>query len=221
MPPGSGQDLTKLSLSGIYIGQAIIAILGCSRCRRVQQRDDRAHADRRCRDGDDAGGEGGRAQRAGPRRRGLGRARQHAARPADPARRAGSPPPTATQLLSLAMAPRCGLRSARSSTSALIALLSLGIATAVRDPAVADRARPRAALPVPDPRGARSRSASPAPPGADRSDDRGLAIQATTNLRGLPIHPWAGLGVLAAWAAAALVAGGLALHDATREKIAP
>jgi ABC-2 type transport system permease protein len=39
----------------------------------------------------------------------------------------------------------------------------------------------------------------------------GLAIQATTNLRGLPIGPWAGLGVLAAWAAAALVAGGLAL----------
>ena len=39
----------------------------------------------------------------------------------------------------------------------------------------------------------------------------GLAIQATTNLRGLPIGPWAGLGVLAAWAAAALLAGGLAL----------
>ena len=30
----------------------------------------------------------------------------------------------------------------------------------------------------------------------------GLAIQATTNLRRLPIAPWAGLGVLAAWAAA-------------------
>jgi ABC-2 type transport system permease protein len=37
----------------------------------------------------------------------------------------------------------------------------------------------------------------------------GLAIQATTNLRGLPIEPWAGLGVLAAWAAATLLAGGL------------
>jgi len=34
----------------------------------------------------------------------------------------------------------------------------------------------------------------------------GLAIQATTGLRGLPISPWGGLGVLAAWAAAAVLA---------------
>jgi ABC-2 type transport system permease protein len=40
----------------------------------------------------------------------------------------------------------------------------------------------------------------------------GLAIQATTGLRGLPISPWAGLGVLAAWTAAALLAGGLLLR---------
>jgi ABC-2 type transport system permease protein len=40
----------------------------------------------------------------------------------------------------------------------------------------------------------------------------GLAIQATTGLRNLPISPWAGLGVLAAWAAAALLAGGLLLR---------
>lgn len=39
----------------------------------------------------------------------------------------------------------------------------------------------------------------------------GLAIQATTGLRDLPISPWTGLGVLAAWAAAALLAGGLLL----------
>jgi ABC-2 type transport system permease protein len=37
----------------------------------------------------------------------------------------------------------------------------------------------------------------------------GLAIQATTGLNSLPISPWAGLGVLAAWAAAALLLGGL------------
>jgi ABC-2 type transport system permease protein len=37
----------------------------------------------------------------------------------------------------------------------------------------------------------------------------GLAIQATTGLRNLPISPWAGL---AAWAAAALLAGGLSLR---------
>jgi ABC-2 type transport system permease protein len=40
----------------------------------------------------------------------------------------------------------------------------------------------------------------------------GLAIQDTTGLRGLPISPWAGLGVLAAWAAAALLAGCLLLR---------
>jgi ABC-2 type transport system permease protein len=44
----------------------------------------------------------------------------------------------------------------------------------------------------------------------------GLAIQKTIGLHNLPIGPWAGLGVLAAWAAAALVAGGglLVLRDA-------
>jgi ABC-2 type transport system permease protein len=37
----------------------------------------------------------------------------------------------------------------------------------------------------------------------------GLAIQDTTGLRNLVITPWAGLGVLAIWAAAAMLAGGL------------
>jgi ABC-2 type transport system permease protein len=40
----------------------------------------------------------------------------------------------------------------------------------------------------------------------------GLAIQATTDLPSQPIAPWAGLGVTAGWAAAALVAGGLVLR---------
>ena len=40
----------------------------------------------------------------------------------------------------------------------------------------------------------------------------GLSIQATTGLRSLPISPWGGLGVLAIWASAALLAGGLALR---------
>ena len=40
----------------------------------------------------------------------------------------------------------------------------------------------------------------------------GLAIQATTGLDSLPISPWAGLGVTAGWAAAALLAGGLLLR---------
>ena len=40
----------------------------------------------------------------------------------------------------------------------------------------------------------------------------GLAVQATTGLSSLPLSPWAGLGVLAAWAAAALLGGGLLLR---------
>ena len=40
----------------------------------------------------------------------------------------------------------------------------------------------------------------------------GLTIQDTTGLRGLPITPWAGLGVLAIWAGAALLAGTLVLR---------
>jgi ABC-2 type transport system permease protein len=37
----------------------------------------------------------------------------------------------------------------------------------------------------------------------------GLTIQDTTGLRSLAITPWAGLGVLAIWAGAAMLAGGL------------
>ena len=39
----------------------------------------------------------------------------------------------------------------------------------------------------------------------------GLAIQATTGLKILPISPWAGLGVLTAWAVGTLTVGGLLL----------
>ena len=40
----------------------------------------------------------------------------------------------------------------------------------------------------------------------------GMSIQATTGLSGLAISPWAGLGVLAAWSAGALLIGGCALQ---------
>ena len=40
----------------------------------------------------------------------------------------------------------------------------------------------------------------------------GLAIQATKDLKTLPIGPWPGLGVLALWAAGALLLGGLLLR---------
>jgi ABC-2 type transport system permease protein len=40
----------------------------------------------------------------------------------------------------------------------------------------------------------------------------GLAVQATIRIGSLPIGPWAGLGVLAAWAAGALLLGGFAVR---------
>jgi ABC-2 type transport system permease protein len=40
----------------------------------------------------------------------------------------------------------------------------------------------------------------------------GLAIQATADLPALPVSPWDGLGVLAIWAATALLAGGFLLQ---------
>jgi len=115
-------------------------------------------------------------------------------------------------LLSLGDGPT--LRAAAGSVLylALIALLSLGAATAVRDSAVAIGVVlgllylfPIIAQVVTSPDWHRHvEQAGPM--------TAGLAIQTTTGLRSLPIQPWAGLGVLAAWAAAALIAGGLVLR---------
>jgi ABC-2 type transport system permease protein len=95
---------------------------------------------------------------------------------------------------------------------ALIGLLGLGIATAVRDSAAAIGVvlgllylSPVVTAAVANPHWQRHLEQI-APMSA------GLAIQATTGLRGLPISPWAGIGVLAAWAAGAMLAGGLLLQ---------
>ena len=94
----------------------------------------------------------------------------------------------------------------------LIALLSLGIATIIRDSGAAIGTvlgllylSPVIAAAVTSPHWHN---------GIERYApmSAGLAIQATTGLRSLPISPWGGLGVLAAWAAAALLAGGLLLR---------
>jgi ABC-2 type transport system permease protein len=94
----------------------------------------------------------------------------------------------------------------------LVALFSLGVATAVRDTAAAIaivlgvmylvRAVSDTVL---DPTW-QHRVQRVAPMNA------GLAIQSTRNLGKLPIGPWPGLGVLAAWTAAALFAGWLLLR---------
>jgi ABC-2 type transport system permease protein len=106
------------------------------------------------------------------------------------------------------------LRAAAGSVLylALIALLSLGTAAVVRDSAVAIGIVlgllylfPIVANVVGDAQWQRHlQQIGPM--------TAGLAIQATTDLRSQPIGPWAGLGVLAAWAAAALLAGGLLLR---------
>ena len=94
----------------------------------------------------------------------------------------------------------------------LIALLSLGVATALRDSAAAITAvlgllysLPIIGQLISDPHWhERIQKFGPM--------QAGLAIQATKDLRRLPIAPWPGLGVLAAWTAAALLAGGLLFH---------
>jgi ABC-2 type transport system permease protein len=106
------------------------------------------------------------------------------------------------------------LRSATGSVAylALIGLLALGVATAVRDSATAIGlvlgllyVFPLVAHGVSDPRWQRRlQQIGPM--------TSGLAVQATTSRDTLPIAPWAGLGVLAAWAAAALLIGGLLMR---------
>lgn len=93
----------------------------------------------------------------------------------------------------------------------LIALLSLGVATAIRDTGVAVGVvlgllyvLPILAQVVTDPTWHRHlQQITPM--------IAGLAIQSTTNLGSLPIGPWVGLGVVAAWAALGLLSGGVLL----------
>jgi ABC-2 type transport system permease protein len=95
---------------------------------------------------------------------------------------------------------------------ALIALLSLGVATVVRDSATSIGVVlgllyvvPILAQVIGNPHGQRLlQQIGPM--------SAGLAVQATTDLRSLPVSPWAGLGVTAGWAAAALLAAGLLLR---------
>ena len=106
------------------------------------------------------------------------------------------------------------LRAAAGSVLylALIALLSLGAATVIRESGFAIGAvlallyvAPIIAGVVTDPHWERHLQQI-APMTA------GLDIQATTGLSSLPLSPWAGLGVLAAWAGGALLIGGLGLR---------
>ena len=106
------------------------------------------------------------------------------------------------------------LRAAAGSVLylALVALLSLGTATAVRDSATAIGVVLGLLYLFPIIGAALGGSPLARHLQQIGPMTAGLAIQATTGLRNLPISPWAGLGVLAAWTAAALLAGGLVLR---------
>ena len=98
----------------------------------------------------------------------------------------------------------------------LAAMLGLGVATVVRDSAAATGIMlgllylfPVAASLVTDPAFQRHlQHIGPMSAGMDS--------MATAGLHALPLTPWQGLGVVAIWAAGALVLGGvmLRLHDA-------
>jgi ABC-2 type transport system permease protein len=94
----------------------------------------------------------------------------------------------------------------------LIALLSLGIAALVRDSAVSIGAALGVLYLFP------IILAFIGNPAWQRRLERwtptiaGLSIQATTGARDLPIGPWGGLGVVSIWAGAALLAGAIALR---------
>jgi ABC-2 type transport system permease protein len=115
-------------------------------------------------------------------------------------------------LISLADGPTLRATAGSVLYLTLIALLSLGVAAAVRDAAAAIGVVlgvlfmfPIVAALAPDPDWQR-RLQKLGPMSA------GLNVQATTHVEDLPLSPWAGLGVVAAWAVTALVAGGLVLR---------
>ena len=124
----------------------------------------------------------------------------------------GFAPASGHALLSLADGPT--LRAAVGSVLylALIALFSLGVGAAVRDSAAAIGI----VLGVPylfSILTSMTRNAELARFLYQVSPmNAGLTIQATVDLAAIPLTPWAGLGVLAAWSAAALLAGGLLLR---------
>ena len=94
----------------------------------------------------------------------------------------------------------------------LVAVLGLGVAAAVRDSAVATGVAlgllylfPIAASAIGD-QGLQRRLEQIGPMSA------GLDSQTTIDLHGLPLAPWAGLGVVALWAAGMFVLGGVLLR---------
>ena len=208
---GSGQDPTKLTLTGVYLGQTVIAVLavltiseeyGTGMIRATLS----AMPRRLVLLAAKATNLAGLAFVAGLLAVGGCLLAGRLMLPSD-----GFDPAHGYSLVSIMQGPT--LRASIGSVLylVLIAQLSVGIATAIRDTAVSIGAvlgllylPPIVAQAVTDPLRRHIEQLAPM--------TAGLAVQATTHLRSLPIAPWAGLGVLASWAAASLVLGGLLLR---------
>ncbi|MEW2522418.1 ABC transporter permease [Actinacidiphila alni] len=192
----AGTDRVRAALAGVYAGQAVVAVLAVT-----------AMA------GEYGTGMIRTSLTAVPRR--------HLVLAAKAAVTAGVALATSTaavggSLLVARLPPTEGptLRAATGTVLylVLIALLSLGAATAVRDSAAAVAvvfgvlyALPMLGRLVTDDTWQRRlQRAEPM--------TAGLLVQHTTDVASLPLPPWAGLGVLAAWSAAALLGGGLLLR---------
>jgi ABC-2 type transport system permease protein len=208
---GGGQDPTKLALTGIDIGQAVIAVLavlaiseeyGTGMIRTTLA----AIPNRLTLLGGKAANVAALTFVAGVLAVGGCLIAGRLMLPAS-----GLDPAHGYSLVSIAHGPT--LRAAAGSVMylILIGLLALGVATAIRDTAVSIGAvlallylPPLLAQAVSDPLRRHIQQIAPL--------TAGLAIQVTTNLHNQPIAPWAGLGVLAAWAAAALLLAGILLQ---------
>jgi ABC-2 type transport system permease protein len=211
-PAQTGADPAKISLSGVYLGQVIVALLAVLT----------------------VGGEYGTGMirvtlAATPRR--LVMLTAKAAVVTGWAVTAGAAAVLGSVLAGRLILPGRGLsaangyalislgngadlRAAAGSVLylALIALLAFGVTTAVRDSAVGIGLVlgvlylfPIVSSVIPDQ--ILSRHLEQISPMT-----AGLFIQATADVRALPLAPWQGLGVLAAWTSGALLAGGLLLY---------
>jgi ABC-2 type transport system permease protein len=208
---GCGQDPAKIALSGIDLSQAVVAILAVLAI-----------------SGEYSTGMIRTTLTAMPRRLSVLGAKAVVVSALTLA--AGTAGVLASMLAGALILPGCGftplhgyparslasgldLRAAAGSVLylALIALLALGVATAVRDSAVSIGLVLALLYLFPV-------IASALNPHWSRRLEQigpmsaGLTIQATAGLRSLPLAPWQGLGVLALWAAGALLAGAAALR---------
>ena len=205
-PGGASQDPTKLSLIGLDLGQAVIAVLAVLAIT------------------DEYGTGMIQVTLAAIPRRGvmlgakavnIGALALVTAVPAVAGSliagrlllpEAGLGPAHGYALISIAHGPTVRAAFGTVLYLGLIALLSLGIGAVLRDGAVSTGIAlgllylpPLLAQLVSGPWRRHIQQIAPM--------TAGLAIQATRNIRSLPISPWTGLGVLAAWAAGTLIVG--------------